>query len=528
MPIRLVLFCLLLSSCGVSTPIKTVTEVPVQPEPNHLSFSSDPGCFTTLEELNSLPPLAEPDLWDRIREGYGFASYDNKRIDNHINWFKKHPEYLNRVFTRGEPYLFYITEEIEKRGIPMEIALLPVVESAFDPFAYSHGRASGIWQIIPGTGKMLGLKQNWWYDGRRDIVASTDAALNYLEQLNRQFKGDWLLSLAAYNSGAGNVYKAIKRNKKRDTPIDYWHLKLPRETMAYVPKLIALSKVVQQPEKYGITFKSIANDSVFTQVNTGSQIDLAEAAEMASISMDHLYKLNPAFNRWATDPQGPHRLLVPKQNAEIFTAKLAAIPQGERVTWERYKIRQGDTLSTIAQKYKMSVASLQAINKVKGSRIRAGKTLLVPVASKDSNFYSMSEQQRLKKRRDDSARTASGEKIDYMVRKGDSLWSIAKEFQVSATKIARWNNMAIRDPIFPGQVLAIWSNVPSVKTANSNGVIRKVSYRVRHGDSLYKIANRFKINVNDILQWNKISKAKYLQPGQSLTLFVDVTRVNGS
>ena len=199
----------------------------------------------------SAPQESHDDLWQRIIASYGLNhDIDNKRVQAQLNWYKKHQGYMDRIASRGERYMFYIAEQIDVRGIPGELALLPIVESAFDPFAYSHGRASGVWQFIPSTGRDFGLHQDWWQDGRRDIRASTQAALSYLEALQREFKGDWLLALAAYNTGAGNVRKAIRKNKKKGLPTDFWSLKLPRETRDYVPKLIALSQLIKYPENH--------------------------------------------------------------------------------------------------------------------------------------------------------------------------------------------------------------------------------------------------------------------------------------
>lgn len=470
----------------------------------------------------------EKDLWERIREGYQIEIPDNKRIDQERNWYAKHQSYLDRVTDRGERYLYHIVEELDRRNMPMEFALLPVVESAFDPFAYSHVTASGMWQFMPRTGRGFGLKQNWWYDGRRDVLASTDAALTYLEQLSKRFDGDWLLAMAAYNSGAGNVSRAIRRNKKAGKPTDFWNLKLPRETQAYVPRLLAFSQLVGDPEKYGLTLRSLPSEPFFEAIEVGSQIDLAQAAELADITMDELYQLNPAFNRWATDPTGPHTLLIPVAKAEQFKERLAGIPEGERVTWERYKIVSGDSLSTIAAKYKVSVSSLKSINGLKNNNIRAGKTLLVPVAAKADEHYTQSIVQRIQSRQSSGAKSGAT-KVEYVVQGGDSFWSIGKKYGVKASQIAHWNNLAPADLIKPGQTLVVWTNTVSAgkaATPTNNAVIRKLAYRVRNGDSLHRIADKFKINVADILKWNQIDTQRYLQPGDRLTLFVDVTQVN--
>jgi len=289
-------------------------------------------------------------IWDRIRNNANLIDDTNHpRLLAELKWYAKHDKYLDRVAQRAEPFLHYIMNEAEARGLPSELALLPIVESAFQPFAYSHGRAAGIWQFIPSTGKIYGLKQNWWYDGRRDVYASTKAALKYLQQLNKEFKGDWLHALAAYNSGSGTVRRAIRKNKKRGRPTDYWNLKLPKETQAYVPKLLALKRIIENPEKFDITLRCVEDLPFFELVDTGSQIDLAMAADLAKVDLETIYKLNPGYNRWATDPYGPHKLLIPVDKADPFKQALADMPKSQRIKWKRHKIKTGETLSHIAE-----------------------------------------------------------------------------------------------------------------------------------------------------------------------------------
>lgn len=468
------------------------------------------------------------DLWQVTRDNMALSySLDNKRIQSQLNWYKKHPKYMQRVAKRASPYYHYIVTEVLKRGLPAELALLPIVESAFDPFAYSHGRAAGPWQFIPSTGKHFGLQQNWWYDGRRDIIRSTDAALTYLQQLNKRFGGDWNLALAAYNAGGGTVSLAIKKNKRAGKPTDYWSLNLPKETKAYVPKLIAISELIKNAPQYNLTLEPIANEPYFTQVEIGSQIDIAQAAAMAGISTKELYLLNPGFNRWATAPDGPHSLLVPVAAAERFNLALVELPPEKRVKWSRYKIKSGDSLIAIANKFDTSVKLIRDTNKIKGNNIRAGKTLLVPTASKLSSEYVLSQHQRHAERQKSISRTTNRKETYYKVRSGDSFWSIAKAHQVGVRQLARWNSMAPGDPLRAGKRLIIWSEPKQqVLSHNDRQIIRKIGYKVRSGDSLYLIANKFKVNIADIRRWNKLNESRYLQPGQRLTLFVNVTQTN--
>ena len=409
------------------------------------------------------------DMWQRIRSQLTFDIPQNNRVILQRNWYAKNPSYLTRVAKRAEPFLYYIVEELEKNNVPVELALLPVVESAFDPFAYSHGRASGMWQFIPGTGTRFNMKQNWWYDGRRDVVASTAGAIKYMKYLHKFFDGDWLLALAAYNSGEGRVQRAVRKNKRLGKNTDFWSLSLPKETRAYVPKLLALADIVKRPEHFNLKLHEIANKEVLMQVDIKSQLDLAKAASLADLSLTELQRLNPGFNRWSTDPNGPHRLLLPKHKVEHFKQGLAKLNKDERLAWQRYKIKSGDNLGLIAKNFHTSIELIRKINGIKGNQIRAGKHLLIPVASKSLDSYILSQDQRIAKKQ---ARTQQGIKITHHVVSGDNLWDIGQRYKVSSNKIAKWNGFAPRDPLKLGQ---------------------------------------------------KLGRSKYLQPGQRLKLSVDVT-----
>ncbi len=477
-------------------------------------------------EQKIVKEAAQPsDLWSRLRTGFALNhDVDNKRVQDQLNWYASHPGYIDRVVERGSRYLHYIINETEKRGLPAEFALLPVVESAFDPFAYSHGRAAGLWQFIPSTGKYFGLTQSWWHDDRRDVVEATDAALTYLDKLANRFDGDYTLALAAYNSGGGTVSSAMRKNRKKNEPQDFWSLDLPRETRHYVPKLIALAKIFDKPEDYGIELPALEDKPYFEIVDTGSQMDLAQAAELARVDVDEIYLLNPTYNRWATNPDGPHRLLVPTENADTFRAALAEIPRSERVSWRNYKVQSGDSLNTIARKFSTTPSVIQQVNKLNSDLIRVGQRLMIPSASKGSDTYALSASQRLERKQD---RKRDGNKVRYTVRRGDTFWDIAREHRVSVRQVAAWNGMAPGDPLIPGKELVIWSKTsqPTVVASNNargKAMVRKVGYRVRKGDSLSTIANRFSVNVRDIASWNDLNTSRYLQPGQSLVLYVDI------
>lgn len=469
-------------------------------------------------------PKEPEDIWDRIRAGYQLdIDIDRPRLSSQLRWFSSHPSYLDRVSKRGERYLYYIVDELEKAGIPTEIALLPIVESGFDPFGYSHGRASGPWQFIPSTGQMYGLDQTWWYDGRRDIIGSTQAAIAYLTRLHKMFDGNWFHALASYNSGEGTVMRAIRKNRKAGKPTDFWSLDLPRETRAYVPKLIALAKIIKNPEKYNYSTYFIPNKPYFEVVNIGGQLDLAQAAEMAGVSIDEVYLLNPGFNQWATSPDGPHRLLMPIAKAKQFRTKLAEIPPQDRVTWVRYTVKAGDSLLLIAKQHNTTAGVLQNVNKISSSLIRVGQELMIPVAGNNIESYTLSSHQRLLAKQS-RAPTRNRIKINYTVKPGDSLWLIANKYETNSKTLARWNSMGLADPLMPGQKLVVWLQPKeSTNTNSTRSVMKKVVYTIRSGESLALVANKFKVSVNDIRSWNpKVASQKYVQPGDKVTLLINV------
>ncbi|WP_191602811.1 lytic transglycosylase [Marinomonas algicola] len=465
----------------------------------------------------------DKNLWNRIRAGYALnLDHDKPRLLSQIKWYNSHQSYLNRVSKRGERYLFHIVEQLEEAGLPLEIAFLPIVESGFDPFGYSHGRASGPWQFIPSTGLAYGLTQDWWYDGRRDIVSSTEAAISYLTKLNHMFDGNWLHALAAYNSGQGTVLRAIKKNRKAGKPTDFWSLDLPKETRAYVPKLLALAKIFKNPEQYKYQPYFIENKPYFEIVNVGSQIDLAEAAKMADTSIDEIYLLNPGFNQWATSPDGPHRLLIPIEKAQSFRTKLVSIPVDQRVTWVRYTVDAGDNLLLIAKNHNTTIAVLQDVNKMSSTLIRVGQQLMIPVAGSKIERYTLSSHQRLIQKQK-KAPSTNKLKTYHTIKSGDTLWDIARKYKTNTKTLARWNNIGLADPLRLGKKLTIWQTTTNKSNSARPSVVKRIVYSLRAGDSLGKVAQKFNVRISDIKKWNPIvGSKKYVQPGDQVTLLVNV------
>ncbi|MCZ6668706.1 MAG: LysM peptidoglycan-binding domain-containing protein, partial [Gammaproteobacteria bacterium] len=471
----------------------------------------------------------QSDAWYRLQQGMSLHSVDNKRVAVQLKWYLDHRGYLERVMQRAEPILPFILDELERKNLPAELALLPVVESAYQSFAYSHGRASGLWQIIPSTGRFLGLKQNWWYDGRRDMIESTRAAIRYLDSLAKQFDGDWELALASYNAGPGKIRSAVRYNKRKNRPTDFWHLtSIRRETRDYVPKLFALKELFGNPDKYQFELRPVSNEPLYEIVELNEQIDLALAADLAGITTNELYQLNPAFNRWATAPDGPHRLLIPRDKTTQFKLALQQLPTEKRVNWVRHKIKPGDTLSQISRQYRTSSALIIKVNKIRGTRIRAGKYLMIPTATKSLNSYKLSQSARISSIQNTPR---SGTRHEHIVRSGQSLWSISRNYNVSTSALAKWNGIAPIDTLSIGQKLIVWSNQTaelqraSLTDTSPRQNLYALRYTVRKGDSLSRIANRFNIRVSDIKRWNTIGK--YLQPGQKIKLYIDVTRQSG-
>ncbi|MDT8370923.1 MAG: LysM peptidoglycan-binding domain-containing protein [Gammaproteobacteria bacterium] len=493
---------------------------PLEQEENELDSTSfdDENRFEQAE----FTPIPITDLWQRIRNGYAIAS-TTMQPDTHtqLEWFIKHPDYVNRVVERARPYLHYIVDELEQRNMPLEIALLPVVESGFQPYAYSSGRAAGLWQFIPGTGKVYGLEQNWWYDGRRDVIASTKAAIDYLQKLHNDF-GNWQLALAAYNCGEGTVGRAIKRNQQAGQPTDFWSLNLPKETSAYVPKLMAVAHLVKNPDKYNIALSPIDNVPFLTIVDTGSQIDLSLAAKLANITTDEMYQLNPGFNQFATSPDGPHQLVVPVDKAEQFQNALDLLPDSERVQWTRHKIKSGDSLGKIAKHYHTTVSALKQANALSSNFIKAGQNLLIPVARTNlPSGLPATQSQRLATQQ---LTTSDQSKKVHTVRAGDTWWDIANNYNVDVKKLTSWNSKAPSDILRPGQKLIILSETTSSKT---NKTTSTVKYTIRSGDSLWSISQKFNVTVSQLREWNSLSDRTLLKPGQNLTLYVDVTKQSG-
>ena len=518
------LLCLFLASCA------TTQNNSPEADPEVLAVAQEDlpkGAGESIDEHLFVPQPIEPatespaeqvvvydNVWARLVDNFALPNCSDHEISlKWANWYADHDEYMARVMKRAQPWIFFITEELEARGMPGELALLPIVESAYDPFAYSSGRALGTWQFIASTGKHYGLRQDWWYDGRRDVWSSTHAALDYLEYLNNKFDGDWLLALAGYNSGENRVARRVKSNLKNGKPADFWNIGLPRETKGYVPKLLGLTCLFQNPASYGVELPQAPNQAVITAVEMEAQSDLVLISQLCEVSIDILFSLNPGFSRWATSPGGPWRIVLPIEAAEKLQQHLLSDNSPTLMKWDQVLVESGDTLSGLAARHHVPVSVLRNTNNLKSDMIRVGQKLRLP---RDESMLvdplyvaAASELQKLQ-----SGLIAS-ERLTHKVRSGESLSVIARRYKVSVRELQKWNNISDPRKLRAGQTLTLFhSPAPAAATASSG----PIKHTVRSGDSLWSIAKRYKVKVNDLMRWNDLSRNAVIQPGQSIKI----------
>lgn len=409
--------------------------------------------------------MAAHDLWTRIRAGFAMPELNSRLVARQEKWYADNPEYVARMTERARLYLYYITEEVERRGMPSEIALLPMIESAFNPSAYSVSRASGIWQFIPSTGKKFGMQQNWWYDGRRDVISATNGALDYLQKLHDMF-GDWQLALAAYNCGEGAILRAQAHNRRRGLPTSYSSLKLLRETRNYVPKLMAIRNIVSDPARFGLSLQEIPNEPYFAAVETSRHMDVKLAAQLAGISMDEFMALNPAHNRPVILQGDSDLILLPIDKIATFRANLESYDK-PLVSWQPYQPKKGERLDKLAPRFGLSVENLKLVNGLsRRGNISTGQTLLVPVNGVEPG--NQFEAFNMHVAADDLSRS-----VRHVVRRGETVSGIAHRYHVSVARLRQWNGPL--KIIRPGQIIA----VAETGVRRTSGHRRKVLERAR-------------------------------------------------
>lgn len=523
------------ANTAAAAPAAGTPATPPAAEPSTAEAGTDVSGTLPTTEIAAHPELPQAidltttpdDLFVRIRNGFGMPNLNDDLVLTQQQWYLNRPDYLRRMVDRSARYLHHIVEELESRGMPTELAFLPMVESAYNPMAYSRAHASGLWQFIPSTGKNYNLKQNWWVDERRDIVAATSAALDYLQTIY-EMHGDWFLALASYNWGEGAVARAIRKNEAKGLPTDYLSLSMPAETRNYVPKLQALKNIFSSRQLLAqLDLPAVPNRAYFATVTPNANIDIKVAARLAEMPVDEFVALNPAHNRPVI--KSDTTLVIPAEKLETFQANLESHQDDDKPLskWQTYTLKSGEKLEKVAPRFGIALADLKRVNGLNG-RLKStnGLTLLVPardgVGSADMN--ALPEQPRLPSA--DPAPTAGDRSI--VARKGDTLQSIAKRAGVGVDELRRANRLA-GNRIAPGtrltlpaaksgSQLAAQTNKQAAKPAPAKRP-RITRYTVKRGDTLYSIARQFKVDHKDLIRWND-GAAKGLQPGQQLNIQV--------
>jgi membrane-bound lytic murein transglycosylase D len=459
---------------------------------NRLGDSFDTELHTDSTDQQDTITVESDDLWQRIKNGYAMPDCTSSLVAHHEEWYSTRPDYIRRMVERSQKYLFHIVEEVEKRGMPTEIALLPMIESAYNPQANSTSRASGIWQFVPATGKHFGLKQNWWVDNRRNVTIATDAALTYLQKLYGMF-GSWDLALAAYNAGEGTVGRAIERNRKLGLPTDYESLDLPAETRNYVPKLQAIKNLMTNPENYGLKIQTIANTPYFAKVTAPAQIDAHLAAKLAEISDDEFLALNPSNKRPVITGNGEkHELLLPILSAQTFRDNLAAYDK-PLVSWRTYFAKRGERMTNIASKFGIQLAQLRNVNNLPSqNKIKNSTTILVPNGNKTDFSIPKSLE----------SKTSDNNEVQQSVESDTELTAKQDSANIDIENVASQpeNNL---------------DNTESVKQS-------RVIHKVKKGETMQSIAKHYGVTVKQIMLASSL-KNNRVKVGQVLTITPEST-----
>lgn len=471
------------------------------------------------DDAGSVEELGVPsDVWERIRRGYAMPVLQSKLVDRWVDFYTRDPAYLRRMSERAGQYLYHIVEEIENRGMPTELALLPFVESAFQAEALSRAKAAGLWQFMPATGKAYDLAQNLWRDDRRDILESTRAALDYFEYLHGMF-GDWHLALAAYNWGEGSVQRAIQRAKRRKQPTDYLHLRMPRETANYVPKLEAVKRIISNPSKYGITLPDVGNEPFFVTITKPRDIDIETAAELAGMPLEEFRRLNPSYKLPVIVASHNNVMLLPADKLDFFVDNLASwMDSGQPLSqWTTYRLQQGETLAQVAGRSGMTEDELRKVNGIpKGRRVLANSTLLVRSTGTEDQQDIAAELANAKLQ---LSPTTTWRRVTYRVRSGDTLSGIARRWRITMKSIVTANRLR-SDRLRVGQRLVLTvPNVPrqAIASTQRSESSQHVIHRVRSGETLSTIASRYGVSIAQLKMTNRI-RTNLIRPGQRLRI----------
>ena len=465
---------------------------------------------------------ADNDVWLRIRSGFKIddAASDNALVAVHESWYAARPDYVRRIVSRSRSYLYHIVEEVDRRAMPMEIALLPMIESAFKSTALSTSSASGIWQFIPSTGRHYGLKQDAWYDGRRDFPAATNAALDYLSKLYLDF-GDWQLALAAYNCGEGCVARAIQKNVQQGLPTDYASLSLPPETRNYVPKLLAIKHIISSPEQYGLTIDTLPNQPYFNQIPVHANLDMHSAARLANMNTDDFVALNAAFPRKLIRSDAPVTLLVPVDRADQFQRNLEA---GDWDSWQPYAAKKGERPQDIANRFDVSLDRLTEINQfhLKRGKLVSAQTILVPVKGRGGEDRPGTGAEEV------STAPATPNPAQHLVQRGETLYGVARRYDLSTAQLIE-ANPGLDSNLQAGQRIQLPATVTATRemrqdkqaslSPHAKKPARSTRYTVKRGDTLYAIAERFDVSLSDIKAWNPdLKNGNQVRAGQTVVV----------
>ncbi len=476
------LLVLMLAACASQGPTTSSNTTAPNPATQQAVADALRNTASAKETINvdqgSVDQLTSPDadLWARIRRGFQMPDLQSDLVDMQVNWYAQRPDYVARMTERSQKYLYHIVEELEERHMPTELALLPFIESAYNPQALSVAKAAGMWQFVPGTGRTYNLKQNMWQDERRDVLASTSAALDYLSRLHDMF-GDWQLALAAYNWGEGNVQRAIARNEAAGLPTDYADLRMPNETRNYVPKLQAVKNIVMNPQAYGLALPTIPNHPYFVTVTTAHDIDVDIAAKLANMTPDEFRSLNPSFKKpvilGATQPQ----ILLPFDNASAFEHNLKAYT-GNLSSWTTYTVTERSAPAALAQKIGVDPDTLMEVNKIPvGMRLKPGSTIVIPRTDDDADediSADVAESAVLAMEPD----VPDTRKMLIRVRRKQTMAALAVRYDVSIGQLKAWNRTH-RDQVNPGQLIVL--HVPVGKAMPSEPGPERIATSMQGG-----------------------------------------------
>lgn len=471
-----------------------------------------------------------PDIWESLSKGFRLRNeMAHPRVAVQRRLLLDQSSFVEKAAENSTRYLYHVKQALVERNFPLELAFLPMIESGYDPRVRSASQATGMWQLIPSTARHLGLRKNTGYDGSRDVVESTEAALEYLDQMQKHFEGDWLLTLAAYNAGQGTVDRAIERNRALGKPTDFWHLNLSQQTMEFVPRILAFAQLAAEADKYQIALPHIPDRPYFVTVDIARQIELSVAAELAKLPLEEIERLNPGYRRGATDSHGNHRLLIPVAQAETLNYKLSLFPAERAAGWQHYRVKEGDSLESIAQRFDTSAMTIQQLNELDTNSLRTGEKLVLPAPWSLLTKRSESDAKVATTQQVQPTRSSGEKSVQYQVKQGDTLWRIARQHGLSVDDLKRLNGEAKVANLKPGMLLQVKLQDKAVQRRDQNierptaqqAAMQRVDYRVRKGDTLYLIASRFKLPVEKILEWNASAREQSIKPGDQVTLYVE-------